>query len=158
MKPLWIAVVIGIAAAVVGRAPAQDAAAVKSELARLEGEWVMTSGVADGTAIPDAMLPQFRRVCKGDQVTTSLNDRVIMKATITIDPSKNPRTIDYLVSEGPTQGQKHLGIYVLDGDTFKSCFAAPGAERPTDFTSKAGDRRTSSSWKRHPPPAKPGGK
>jgi len=36
----------------------------------------------------------------------------------------------------------------LDGDTFKSSFGAPGAERPKDFTSKPGDGRTVSVWKR----------
>jgi uncharacterized protein (TIGR03067 family) len=155
MKPLSIAVVIALAAVAVTQARAEDADALKKEMARLEGEWQMTSGVADGTPIPDAMLPQVRRVCKGDQVTTSLNDRVIMKATIKIDPSKNPKTIDYAVTEGPTQGQTHLGIYALDADTFKSCFAAPGGQRPTDFTSKAGDQKTSTVWKRQPPATKP---
>ena len=49
---------------------------------------------------------------------------------------------------GFTKGKKQLGIYELDGDTFKSCFGAPGAERPKDFTSQPGDMRTSSVWKR----------
>ena len=32
-----------------------------------------------------------------------------------------------------------LGIYELEGDTFKVCFAAPGkADRPTEFKSAAG--------------------
>jgi hypothetical protein len=39
------------------------------------------------------------------------------------------------------------------GDTFRSCFGKPGAERPTDFTSKAGDGRTLSVWKRAKQPA-----
>ena len=124
-------------------------------MAGLEGEWRMTSGVADGAPIPDDVLPQIRGVCKGDQVTTTLNDSVIMKATIKIDPSKNPRAIDYVVAAGPTQGQTHLGIYSLDGDTFKSCIGAPGTERPTDFTSKPGDQKTSTVWKRQRPAAKP---
>ena len=71
-----------------------------------------------------------------------------MKAKIAIDPSKKPKTIDYEVTDGPTKGKKHWGIYELDGDTLKSCFGAPGAERPTDYTSKPGDKRTSTVWKR----------
>ena len=50
--------------------------------------------------------------------------------------------------EGPTKGQTHLGIYEIDGDTFKSCFAAPGEKRPVLFESKAGDKQTSTVWKR----------
>jgi uncharacterized protein (TIGR03067 family) len=41
------------------------------------------------------------------------------------------RAIDYDMTEGPTKGEKHLGIYELDGDTVKFCFAAPGKDRPT---------------------------
>jgi uncharacterized protein (TIGR03067 family) len=71
-----------------------------------------------------------------------------MKAKFSIDPSKKPKTIDYQVSDGPTKGQKHLGIYELSGDTLKSCFGAHGSEHPIDFTSKPGDRRTLFVWKR----------
>jgi hypothetical protein len=52
------------------------------------------------------------------------------------------------MTDGFTKGKKQLGIYELDGDTFKSCFGAPGAERPKDFTSQPGDKQTSSVWKR----------
>jgi hypothetical protein len=52
------------------------------------------------------------------------------------------------MTDGFTKGKKQLGIYELDGDTLKSCFAKPGEERPTDFTSKPGEGRTLSIWKR----------
>jgi uncharacterized protein (TIGR03067 family) len=73
---------------------------------------------------------------------------VFLKAKITTDPSKNPKAIDYQMTEGFTKGKTQLGIYELDGDTFKSSFSAVGAERPKDFTSKPGDGRTVSVWKR----------
>ena len=52
------------------------------------------------------------------------------------------------MTDGFTKGKKQLGIYEVDGDSFKSCFDKPGAERPTDFTSQPGDGRTLSAWKR----------
>jgi hypothetical protein len=76
-----------------------------------------------------------------------------MKAKIIVDPSKKPKTIDYDVIDGPAKGKKLLGIYELEGDTLKSCFAAPDAERPTDFTGKEGERRTVSTWKHDKKPA-----
>ena len=121
---------------------------VKTDLAHMQGEWVMTSGAADGYVMPESFLPQSRRVCKEDEVTVTVSGQLIMKAKITIDPSRTPKTIDYQVIDGPTKGQKQLGIYELNGDTLKSCFGAPGAARPTDFSSKPGDRRTYSVWKR----------
>ena len=94
------------------------------------------------------MLGRSKRVCKGDKLTVIVGGQPFMKAKITIDPTKKPKTIDYLMTEGFTKGKTQLGIYELDGDTLKSCFAGPGDERPTDFTSKSGDHRTLSVWKR----------
>jgi uncharacterized protein (TIGR03067 family) len=73
---------------------------------------------------------------------------VFFKAKVTIDPTKKPKAIDYEMTEGPTKGKTHLGIYELDGDTVKFCFAAPGKDRPADFTSKEGSERTLSVWKK----------
>src|SRR5438046_3470447 len=122
--------------------------AAKKDMAALQGEWIMVSGSADGQPMPEDMLKQMKRVCKGDEVTVSMGTQTFLKAKITIDPSSKPRTIDYYMTEGLTKGKKQLGIYELNGDSFKACFAAPGAERPADFTGKAGDHRTLSVWKR----------
>ena len=132
--------------------------AVKKELAKLQGEWKMVSGVADGFPVPEDMLGSAKRVCKGDELTVVIGGEVIMKAKITIDPAKSPKTIDYKVIEGPTQGKTHLGIYSLDGDTFKSCFGAPDEPRPKEFASKEGDKRTFSVWKRSAESSKAGEK
>jgi len=148
MKILGNVLLIGLTAAAISVARADDDQAVKKDMAGLQGVWSMVSGSADGQAMPDQMLKQSKRVCQGDETTTTVAGRLFMKAKITIDPSKKPKTIDYEMTEGFTKGKKQLGIYELEGDTFKACFGAPGAERPADFTSKPGDRRTLSVWKR----------
>ena len=154
MKTIRTTLLIALAAVAVSLAHADDSAA-KKDLAQLQGEWSMVSGTADGMAMPDAMLPNAKRVCKGDELTVTVGAQVIMKSKITLDASKKPKTIDYDVTDGPNKGKKQLGIYELEGDTLKSCFAAPGGERPTDFTSKSGDKRTSSVWKRSKAETKP---
>ena len=103
--------------------PKARAAAPKpasDDLAKLQGEWVMATGVADGFAIPDEMKRDFKRVCRGKELTVLNGEQLIMKATITLDQTKNPKTIDYDVIDGPTKGKKMLGIYDLNGDTFRS--------------------------------------
>jgi uncharacterized protein (TIGR03067 family) len=146
MKTIRIAVLIALAA--ISSAWADEKKAVKKDLALLQGEWSMVSGSADGQPMPEEMRKQMKRVCKEDETTTTMGGRPYIKAKITIDPSKKPKTIDYDMTEGFTKGQKQLGIYEVDGHTFKSCFGKPGAERPKDFESKAGDGRTLSVWKR----------
>jgi len=148
-------VALGIVLLVLAGSQADDGAAAKRDMEAMQGEWTMASGAADGYPIPDTMLRDFRRVCKGDEVVTTMGGRVYMKATVKLDPSKSPKAIDYAVTDGPTKGKTQLGIYQLDGDTFKSCFAAPGAERPADFASKPGDQRTSTVWKRAAKAAEP---
>ena len=151
MKTIQTAVLIALAA--LSLAWAEENEAVKKDLALLQGEWSMVSGSADGQPLPEEMRKQMKRVCKGDETTTTMGGQVFMKAKIAVDPSKKPRTIDYEMTEGFTKGKKQLGIYEVDGDTFKSCFGSPGAERPADFTTKPGDGRTLSIWKREKQPA-----
>jgi uncharacterized protein (TIGR03067 family) len=130
--------------------PNRRAAAPKpaDDIAKLQGEWQMTTGVADGFSIPEEMMKNFKRICKGNELTVMNGDQLFMKSNITLDPTKTPKTIDYDVIDGPTKGSKQLGIYELNGDTFRSCFGAPDSPRPTEFKSESGDRQTFSTWTR----------
>lgn len=130
----------------VGTAGAEDA--VNKDVAALEGEWTMVFGEADGMAMPEAMVKTGRRVAKGGETTISMGGRVYFKAKINVDATKKPKAIDYVMTEGPTKGKTHLGIYEVDGETVKFCFAAPGKDRPAEFTAKEGSMRTLSVWKR----------
>ncbi len=129
-------------------ATAADNDAVKADMARLQGEWTLVSATADGNAMPDAMVKQGKRVCKDDETTVTIGGQMFIKAKFTIDPTKQPKTIDYQVTDGFTKGQKQLGIYELSGDTVKFCFGSPDAQRPTEFASKQGDGQSLSEWKR----------
>ena len=122
--------------------------AVKKDMALLDGEWAMVSGELDGRALPEAFVKSGKRIAKDGESTVTFGDMLFMKAKLTIDPSKKPKTIDYAVNDGPTKGKTVLGIYEVDGDTVKFCFAAPDKDRPTDFTAKEGSGRTLSVWKR----------
>jgi len=139
--------VLVIALLVLVRAAGAEEAGRK-ELALLEGEWSMVSGEANGLSMPKETVQTGRRVAKDGQTTITLGGRVYFKAKFNIDPTKKPKTIDYAMTEGPTKGKTHLGIYELEGDTVKFCFAAPGKDRPTEFTAKEGSQRTLSVWKR----------
>jgi uncharacterized protein (TIGR03067 family) len=121
---------------------------VKEEAARLQGEWSMVSGEADGQPLPAESVKGWKRVARGGVTTVTVDGRVLFKATFTVDPASKPRAINYAMTEGPTKGQTHLGIYKLDGDTVEFCVAAPGTARPTEFTAPAGSQRILSVWKR----------
>ena len=151
MNKIHKLLLIALAAFAISLVRAADDEIIKKDLAQLQGEWNMVSGSANGEAMPEEMRKDMKRLCKGDEITVMMGEQVFLKAKLTLDPSKKPKTIDYEMTEGYTKGKKQLGIYEINGDTFKACFSSPGSERPTEF--KAGDGLTLSEWKRKKPEA-----
>lgn len=121
---------------------------VKKEMAKLEGTWFMVSGEIDAQAMPDSYVANGKRVSENGVTTVTFNGQLFMKAKYTVDPAKKPKTIDYVMTDGPTKSKTQLGIYEIDGDRVKFCFASPGKDRPTEFATKPGSGLTLSIWKR----------
>src|SRR5215472_18516699 len=90
---------------------AQDT--LKKVMSQLEGEWSMVSGEANGQAMPKEAVKTGKRIAKDGETTILIGGRVYFKATFTIAPTKKPKAIDYAMTEGPTKGKTHLGIYEL---------------------------------------------
>jgi uncharacterized protein (TIGR03067 family) len=122
--------------------------AKQKEMERLEGNWTMKAGEHNGQPVPDALLAVFKRTARDGVTTIRLEGRVVMKARFTIDPTKKPKTIDYDMLDGPKESPPQLGIYEVNGNRVRFCFAPPGAERPADFTAKKGTGRVFSEWQR----------
>ena len=55
-----------------------------------------------------------------------------------VNPAASPKTIDLTFSDGPGKDKTQKGIYELDQDTQKICFAKGDQPRPSEFTSKPG--------------------
>ena len=78
--------------------------------------------------------------------------KVFIAGTATIDPSQEPMSIDLTYTEGDPKGTKSLGIYQIEGDLLTICRAAPGKDRPTEFSSKPGSGHTLMTYKREATP------
>ena len=113
----------------------------------LEGNWAMVSGEQDGKAIPDDELHKFGLAIVGNQHTVTWADAEL-KGTHELDTGQTPMTIDATDTAGPFEGMSLKGIFKVDGDLFTLCFAAPGSERPTEFTTKDGSATILHVWKR----------
>ena len=119
----------------------------KDELKKLEGTWTMASGEKDGKALAEQTIKGAKLVFKGGQHDVKVGDD-IFKGTHKVDPSQKPKTIDATDTDGPFKGKTVYGIYEVDGDTFKVCFAAPGKDRPKEFSTKSGTGHILHVWKR----------
>ena len=110
--------------------------------AELAGVWTPLSLVRDGQALPPSMLQYGKRTATVNRVAVQFGSQVVLKAQNSVDRSRTPMTMDYLLADGQTQ----YGIWALDGTRLTTCFAAPGQPRPSEFASTAGDGRTLTVW------------
>src|SRR5262249_12371962 len=88
-------------------------------------------------------------VIKGDSFTFPQGATVGTgpSGTFQIHPDETPKGIDAT----PDKGETWHGIYAVDGDLYKVCFAPPGGGRPTQFVSEPGSGRLHSVWRRGKP-------
>jgi uncharacterized protein (TIGR03067 family) len=107
------------------------------DLDKLQGTWDRVSGEVDGKPVPADVLKNSKLTISGDKYTLTMGDEK-RGGTLVLDATKKPKAIDIISAAGPNKGKALLGIYELDGDTFKYCLAPPGQERPKEFTAKAG--------------------
>ncbi len=144
MKPkMLLVLIVGL---LLGADPKDDA---KKEMEKMQGAWVLVSSERNGEPAPAENLKALKRTIKGDEFTVFRDGEVLVKGKITVDPSKSPKTIDIMFSEGENKDKPVLGIYEIDGDNQKVCYGAPGnKDRPKEFSSKGDKGMTLSVWKR----------
>jgi len=114
----------------------------------LQGQWTLSSGEADGEAIPEARLKDGKLHVKGDQYTVTLAGLGTLTGVQVLDGTKEPKTIDITDASGANKGKTCLGIYELKGETFRVVFAPTGAPRPTKFATTPGSGQWMHVWKR----------
>jgi len=117
---------------------AQAAAAVASDRAALQGTWQVVVQEMRGGAAPGDPREQ-QMVFAGDTFKLVEGEKVFLRGTFTVDPSRTPRVMEMKVSEGA--GTDHAapvhGIYELKGEELVWCAGEPGSEaRPVKFDTK----------------------
>lgn len=109
----------------------------KEEKNKLRGVWIRVSAIVDGQVVAEGP----GRVCliyEGINFQVKMGEAVIEEGISEHDPTKQPKELALTWTAGPNQGKTGLGIYDLEGDTYRACVAPPGKDRPKEFTSKVG--------------------
>jgi uncharacterized protein (TIGR03067 family) len=107
------------------------------DLDALQGTWQRTSMIRNGKPVPEDEVKAERLTLQGEHYTLLIGDQK-RTGIFRLDPSKSPRTLDIVSTEGPNKGKTLHAIYELEGDTFTYCVAPPGKERPTLLESRPG--------------------
>ena len=113
---------------------------IDQELKRFQGTWKQIAYERDGVAEPlDEQGWDPRTTFTGEEFVVALADGSIpIKGTYRIDPTRNPKTVDWTDTIGEDAGKTLLAIYALQEDRLIFCAAYPGLERPTEFRTRPG--------------------
>jgi uncharacterized protein (TIGR03067 family) len=134
--------VVGIALLLAVTTPlsvARDAKeeAIKKDRKHYTGTWQVASLEVDGKKAAEEDAQKITVINEADgKWAIEVDGKVVARGTSQIDPTKKPKMVDLTATEGESKGKTALGIYEIKGDTRKVCYAPPGMERPTEFSSK----------------------
>ena len=110
------------------------------EMKKLQGTWKQIAYERDGIKEPlDEQGWEPKATFVGDTFIVTLADGSIpIKGTYTLDPTREPKAVDWTDTFGEDAGKTFLAIYSLEGDRFMFCAADAGQERPTEFRTRPG--------------------
>jgi uncharacterized protein (TIGR03067 family) len=115
----------------------------KGDLEKLQGTWSTVSLVNNGKTLLDQTTPPnpgpaTKLAYEGNKWMVKVGDKIVASGITKLDSSRNPKEIDVMDETGMKNEKTKLGIYELDGDTYKYCLAPAGKPRPTGFVSREG--------------------
>jgi uncharacterized protein (TIGR03067 family) len=119
-----------------------SAASLEDEVRKFQGSWRQVAYERDGVPGPadDEAGWEPRTTFTGDRFVVTIADGSSpIAGTFTIDPTTEPRSVDYTDTHGADAGKTFLAIYVIDAETLTFCAAGEGLPRPTSFHTKAGE-------------------
>ena len=137
MNLLALSVVLAVSAA---PAVEERPDPVKDDLDKLQGTWIVVYYEKDGIKRDAEGLKNTSRLTiKGNQYTWSNGSQ---PGSISLDPTKSPKHVDYTITDGDAKGQVEKSIYAITGDTWRDCIAPNGKDRPSEFAAPAGSGYT----------------
>ncbi|QJX00824.1 TIGR03067 domain-containing protein [Frigoriglobus tundricola] len=149
--------VIGMTTLVMADPPAAPA---ETDLDRLQGSWMPLQCEVEGKGqMPDKLKEQVRVVFDKNEYHLYFKDSKLGKdgkpivlrlalASVTLDATANPKTIQFEFADGQLKGKKCHGIYELAGNQLRMCYGSAEKPKPTKFESPAGSGYFVETWVR----------
>ena len=149
----WLIIV---AAAILAADGSEKRDPSEGDLDKLRGTWLTVSLVNDGKTLVDDKAPPktgptTKLAYQGNAWLIKVGDKTVASGQFKIDATRTPKQIDIMDESGVKNEKTKLGIYELDGDTYKYCLAPAGKARPTAFISEPGSGHSLGVSKREKP-------
>lgn len=123
----------------------------RTEKAKFQGTWNLMAVEINAQPLSMEKLKEARLTVKGDDYSFRLAD-TRLELTFAPDPTRNPKTLDLTLREGPDKGKVYRAIYQLVGDTLKICrHTEPNKDRPAAFGSTPNSGLMVVTWQRAKP-------
>jgi uncharacterized protein (TIGR03067 family) len=133
---------------------ADKAATFEKELDALQGNWTLVGSEGLGHKTSDEEMQKHPGLAEidGHKMRIFVKDMHDMEGVARFDPTVTPKTIDYLhlSDSDPDKGKMGLGIYELQGDTLRICWAVTGLKegRPSQFSNGPDDNQAITTYVR----------
>ncbi len=121
------------------------AAAAKSDLDTMQGNWVPVELVGNGDAAGNDILSKIKLAIKGKEYFVNTGD-TDDSGSFELNESATPKHMDVKTKTGDSV----TAIYEFSGDMMRVCYVLNNGTRPTEFKSTAGSDRVFAAYKRVP--------
>jgi uncharacterized protein (TIGR03067 family) len=98
----------------------------------MDGTWLPSAAELGGEKVPDEVRKTIKLVIDDGKYAVTVGKNAD-RGTVKIDPSKKPKEMDIIGTEGPNKGKTILAIYEMTDDTLRICYDLSGKARPSEF-------------------------
>ncbi|MCC7086782.1 MAG: TIGR03067 domain-containing protein [Pirellulales bacterium] len=121
-----------------------------NDFRQMQGAWTLMYSEQNGAQLLYDVSGLGKLLVSGDRYLLSPQCPGAASGRFALNASRQPRQIDFVPLVGSNAGQLFQGIYELNGDTQRVCFAPPGQPRPISFFTMPGTGQISYVWLRIP--------
>ncbi len=114
---------------------------LEQEISKFQGTWRQIGYERDGVQEPEDDEKDWKprtTFIRTAFVVRIADGSIPIQGTFKIDPTQNPKAIDYTDTHGDDAGKTFPAIYRFEGDKLIFCAASEDQSRPREFKTKAG--------------------
>ncbi len=122
-------------------------AAVQKDLENFQGVWTVESMQLNGKPLSEERRAKIKLTIKGENFTFETgNDS--HEGLYKIDPTKDPKELNIVISRGDEKGKVYRVIYKFEDGKMIQCMRQDNKSRPSQFTGTAGSGCDYEVWQR----------